>query len=107
MTRSTRVFALALLAILVWAAPAFADTEVVIRVTAPGGGTAEATVTLTPEQGGQAYSCQTSSGTCRIHNVPAGRFVVTARPSGQGESPLPRVVPIPPNTEVTVSVALR
>ena len=95
------------LASLVWAAPAFADTEVVIRVTAPGGGSAEATVTLTAEQGGQAFSCQTSGGTCRIHNVPAGRFVVTARPTGEGQAPLPRVVPVPPNSEVSVSVALR
>src|SRR5262249_42321104 len=103
----SRAYALAFAMVIAQAAPAFADTEVIVRVTAPSGGSAEATVILTPEQGGQAYSCQTSGGTCRIHGVPAGRFVVPARPTAGGEAPLPRVIPIPPNSEVTVSVALR
>ncbi|MCC6876692.1 MAG: carboxypeptidase regulatory-like domain-containing protein [Sandaracinaceae bacterium] len=93
--------------VLAWALPALADAEVVVQVRAPGGGTGEATVTLTPEGGGEARSCTTRNGTCRISGVPSGRYVVTAQPIGAGQPPVPRPVLIPPSGQVTVSVPLR
>ena len=102
LTAAALVFALLLPAL-----PAFADATVVVRVRGIEGAAAEATVTLTPDAGGAAQSCRTTGGTCRIAGVSSGRYIVTARPTTEGESPLPRPVAIPASGEVTVSVTLR
>ncbi|HEY8430017.1 MAG TPA: carboxypeptidase-like regulatory domain-containing protein [Sandaracinaceae bacterium] len=98
---------LALLTVLAVAAVAVAQTAVVVHVRTASGGPGEARVTLTPEGGGTSHSCRTTRGTCRIASVPPGRYVVTAEPAGEGRPPEPRAVPIPPSTEVTISVTLR
>mgnify|MGYP001628120731 CR=1 FL=1 len=103
-----RLLALAsLLAIALTAAVVHAQAAVVVRVRTAEGAPGEATVTLTPQGDGAPMSCRTSSGTCRIAGVPAGRYVVTAEPIAGGRAPIPRPLPIPPAGEVTVSVTLR
>jgi hypothetical protein len=97
----------ALLATLAFAGIASAQAAVVVQVRTASGDPGEARVTLTPEGGAAPHSCTTRNGTCRIANVPAGRYVVTAQPIGAGQPPLPRTLPIPPADEVTVSVTLR
>lgn len=105
--RSTLVAALSFVAILAIALVALAQTVVVVHVRTVSGTPGEAQVTLTPEGGGAPHSCRTTRGTCRIASVPPGRYVVTAQPSGEGQPPIPRPVPIPPTSEVTISVTLR
>jgi hypothetical protein len=100
--------ALLALAVLAVAAVAMAQSAtIIVQVRTSDGSPGEATVTLTPEQGGAAHSCRTSSGTCRLSGLPVGRYVVTAQPSGGGEGPVARVVPVPPAGEMTVAVRLR
>lgn len=80
------------------AAPAIAQStsRVHVVVTDRDGGPSDARVTLTPQSGdGEAHTCETRNGTCDLSSVPVGRYVVTATPSGEGRSPLPRVVPVP------------
>ena len=102
------LFAALLVASTLVAAVAFAQAAVVVQVRDASGSPAEATVTLTPEGSGAGpVSCRTTSGTCRIPRVPAGRYVVSAQPIAEGRPPIPRPVPIPPGGEVTVSVTLR
>lgn len=103
--RIRSIAALVLIGILGIAAAALAQTMVVIHVRTASGSPGNARVTLTPEGGGAPHACTTSGGTCRMP-VPPGRYVVTAEPSGGGRSPIPRPVPIPPTSEVTVSVTL-
>jgi hypothetical protein len=86
---------------------ALAQTVVVVNVRGADGALADARVTLTPEAGGQGSSCRTAGGTCRLSGIAPGRYVVTAEPSGAGQPPIPRPVPIPPGSEVTVHVTLR
>jgi hypothetical protein len=97
----------AAIAILCTALVASAQARVVIQVRTAEGSPSEAEVTLVPEQGGPSHSCRTSGGTCTIPRVPGGRYIVTATPTGGGEAPLPRRVPIPPTSEITISVTLR
>ncbi len=103
--RVTLLAALVLTAVLGIAAAALAQTTVVVHVRIASGAPGEARVTLTPEGGGAPHACTTSGGTCRMP-VPPGRYVVTAEPTGGGHAPIPRPVPIPPTSEVTVSVTL-
>jgi len=108
MTRTrTLLSALALLAVTLCGSVAYAQATVVVQVRTAEGEPAEATVTLTPREGGAPYSCRTSNGTCRMSGVPAGRYIVTAQPISGGRAPIPRPIPIPPGGEVTVSVTLR
>jgi hypothetical protein len=100
---ATMIFIAAMLV----AAVAFAQTTVLVQVRGPNGTAAEAVVTLTPQGGGAPHSCRTSSGACRISGVPEGTYVVTAEPISGGRAPIPRPVPVPPGTEVTVHVSLR
>jgi len=76
-------------------AAAQSTTRVHVVVTDRGGDASDAQVTLTPESGGDAHTCRTRNGTCDLTDVPVGSYVVTATPSGEGRSPLPRVVPVP------------
>lgn len=105
--RATILAFLSLLSVLAMAAVAVAQTGVLVRVRTADGGPGEAQVTLTPEGGGAPHSCRTTRGSCRIASVPPGTYVVTAQPTSGGEAPIPRPVPIPPSTEVTISVTLR
>jgi hypothetical protein len=99
---------LAFVALTVCAAVAYAQATVVVQVRTAGGEPGQATVTLTPQDGGGSpHSCRATDGSCRISGVPAGRYVVTAQPIAEGRPPIPRPVPIPPRGEVTVSVTLR
>jgi hypothetical protein len=108
MTRTRKLLsALAFVALTLCAAVAYAQAAVVVQVRTAQGEPAEATVTLTPQEGGGRHSCRTTDGTCRMSNVPAGRYVVTAQPISGGRAPIPRPIPIPPGGEVTVSVTLR
>lgn len=84
-----------------------AQATILVQVHGAEGSPGEATVTLTPEGGGNAYSCRTTNGTCRLPSVPAGRYVVTAQPISGGRAPIARPIPIPPRGDVTVSVTLR
>lgn len=104
--RASLLAALAFVTVLGLAAVALAQTTVVIHVRTVNGSPGEARVTLTPEGGGAPHACTTSGGTCRMP-VPPGTYVVTAEPTGGGQPPIPRPVPIPPTSEVTVSVTLR
>lgn len=85
---------------------AAAQASVTVEVRATSGDAAEARVTLTPAGGGAAHSCQTRAGRCAIAGVPAGRYVVSATPSGGGQSPIPRPVMVGGRT-TTVRVTLR
>lgn len=108
MNRHLLLAPLLFVALTLVAAVAAAQAAVVVQVRDVSGAPAEATVTLTPEDSGTGpVSCRTSRGTCRIPDVPAGRYIVTAQPIASGRSPIPRPVPIPPGGEVTVSVTLR
>lgn len=90
------------------AAVAFAQgTRVIVSVRTADGRSGEATVTLTPEGGGAPRSCRTSGGTCQLSEVPPGRYVVTAEPRSEGRPPIARPVPVPPGTEVRISVTLQ
>lgn len=102
-----KLLGLLVIALVSVAAVASAQTRVVVQVRTAGGTPGEATVTLTPEGGGASHSCRTSDGTCQLSNVPAGMYVVTARPTAEGEAPSPRTVPVVPAGEVTISVTLR
>lgn len=84
-----------------------AQANVLVEVRAIDGGARDATVTLTPSGAGEAYSCQTHGGSCRIGGVREGVYIVTAAPLGPGRSPLPRSVPITPSGEVRIIITLR
>lgn len=82
--------------------------EVRVTVTGAGGQPSDATVTLTPQEGGAVRTCRTSGGRCRLAAVPHGRYVVTATAAADGSPPLPRVVWVPPRVpSVAISVRLR
>ena len=109
MTRPRLSFAaLAVAGVLLTAAAARAQATVIVQVRTAEGEPGRATVVLSPQEGdGASHRCRAVDGRCRIPGVPAGRYVVTARPLGEGRPPIPRPVPIPPDGEVTVSVTLR
>lgn len=88
------------------ASPAFADALVVVEVRGPDGTVREGQVTLRPASGGAAHSCQTANGTCRITDVPGGRYAVEFTPAS-GEAPPTRTAMIPPEGTVTLHVAAR
>jgi len=76
-----------------------------VHVTDRAGETANAWVTLTPQEGGAAHDCRTQNGACEIEGVGPGRYIVTATPRDGGRPPLPRVVPVParvPSIELRV-----
>ena len=101
---------LALLLVMGLAAVALAQDSARVSVSVSGGDGAptDATVTLTPQEGGPSVSCRTSQGRCEIANVPRGRYVVTAAPTTSGQPPLPQVVWVPPRVpSVDVRVRLR
>lgn len=102
----TILAALSVAAVLLAAVVAMAQTVVIVNVRTVDRRPGEAVVSLTPEGGGAPHSCRATAGQCRIASVPAGRYVVTAQPTGEGNPPIPRVVVVPPNTEVTISVTL-
>lgn len=104
--RAPLLAALSVAVVLLLAAVAMAQTVVVVNVRTVDRRPADAAVTLTPEGGGSPHGCRATRGTCRIASVPPGRYVVTAQPAGEGNPPIPRVVVVPPNTEVTISVTL-
>ncbi|MCU0674221.1 MAG: hypothetical protein MUE69_15660 [Myxococcota bacterium] len=88
------------------ASPAFADALVVVEVRGPDGTVRDGQVTLRPASGGAPHSCQTTHGTCRITDVPGGRYVVEFAPAS-GEAPPTRTAMIPPDGTVTLHVAAR
>ncbi len=86
-------------------AGAQAGAIVHVAVTNSAGESADAWVTLTPEDGGATFDCRTQNGTCDIQGVRPGRYVVTATGTEGGRPPLPRVVPVPahvPSIELRV-----
>ena len=83
---------------------AFADALVVVEVRGPDGAPRDGRVTLRSTSGGAARTCETREGTCRISDVPGGRYVVELAPS-RGEAPAPRTAMIPPEGTVTLHVA--
>ncbi|MCB9595917.1 MAG: carboxypeptidase regulatory-like domain-containing protein [Sandaracinaceae bacterium] len=72
-----------------------AGAVVHVQVTDRTAQPSDASVTLTPREGGPTHDCVTRNGACDITGVPPGSYVVTATPRGEGRSPLPRVVPVP------------
>lgn len=109
-TRLALLFAAVLTALatmLAGTALAQTQVQVVVQVRDAERRPAEATVTLTPQAGGQAYTCRTSGGTCRIPGVRPGTYVVTAQPTGPGSPPTPTTVPIVPSESMNVYVTLR
>jgi hypothetical protein len=88
------------------ASPALADALVVVEVRGPDGTVRDGQVTLRPASGGAPHSCQTANGTCRIADVPGGRYVVEFAPAS-GEAPPTRTAMIPPEGTVTLHVAAR
>jgi hypothetical protein len=87
---------------------ALADALVVVEVRGPDGSpVADGVVTLRPSAGGAPHSCRTNAaGTCRIADVPGGRYVVEFAPAS-GEAPAPRTAMIPPDGTVNLHVAAR
>ena len=83
-----------------------AQAAVSVEVRGPDGSHVDGRVTLTPSAGGEARSCTTQRGDCRLAGVPGGRYVVTFQPAS-GEAPAPRNVMIPPSGTVTLRVSAR
>lgn len=101
--RSFALSAAILAAVLGPGTAAVADALVVVRVR---GATGEGRVTLT-RAGGQSYSCQTVSGTCRINGVPGGAYEASFVKAGATEEAPRRSVMIPPSGTVRLSIAGR
>lgn len=79
---------------------AHAEASVLVKLRGEGDGE----VQLVPAAGGQAYSCKTSGGSCRIDGVPGGQYVVKFKP-GEGKAPGDRSAMIPPSGTVELFVA--
>lgn len=84
---------------------AAAQASVTAEVREANGAPAEGRVTLTADQGGGAYTCETRGGSCSISGVPGGRYVLRFDPRIGGEPPAARVVVIPPGGAVTLRVS--
>ncbi len=93
------VFGLVLVAL-----PAWAQALVMVEVRTAQGAPADGTVTLRPQAGGRAFTCQTQNGGCRLEGVPGGQYTVSFQ-SGQGSTP-PQPAMIPPSGNVTLHVAV-
>lgn len=89
-----------------FAAPALADALVVVEVRGPDGTVRDGQVTLRPASGGDPRVCQTTNGSCRIPDVPGGRYVVEFAPAS-GDAPPTRTAMIPPDGTVNLHVAAR
>lgn len=90
----------------VWGGAAQAQSSVSVEVRAPGGTSAEGSVTLTPDGATTpSHRCNTRAGVCTVTGVPGGRYVVRLTPTDGSEPPEPRVVVIPPSGSVTLRVS--
>lgn len=91
---------------LAFTSSALANALVVVEVRGPDGAPRDGRVTLRPAGGGEARTCDTQEGTCRLTDVRGGRYVVEFTP-GTGEAPPTRTAMIPPDGTVTLHVAAR
>jgi hypothetical protein len=84
-----------------------ADALVVVVVRAADGHPVDGQVTLTPPAGeGRTYTCTTDGGTCRINDVPGGRYVARFHPS-ESRIWAPELVVIPPDGRVELQINQR
>ncbi len=107
LTRMYAVFCAAMLGMLAWSvAPQSASAQalVIVKVRDSGDKPVDGKVTLESKDKKSTYTCQTSSGTCKIENVAGGLHVVTFNPKA-GKPSNPRNVMIPPQGKVTLFVA--
>lgn len=90
-------------AVLLPAAVAFAEPEVIVYVRR-GGEIAEGTVTVTDDEG-HSVSCETQNGQCSLSGLAPGRHLVVAlgRDGRRAES---RPVIIPPDGKVSLFVSV-
>lgn len=100
--RTTWFAAISSLAIALAPALALADTVVLVEVRGADGAS-EAEVMLR-DADGVVHRCQTEQGRCRMEDVAAGRYTLSAR-DAEGRTTPGRPVMIPGDGEVTLIVA--